>query len=234
MSTEMKPVPLTLIVAATRSNAIGRDSSLPWRLSKEMAYFARMTKGEQSSSGTVTGNGNAVIMGRKSWEGIPSRFRPLADRVNVVVTRQKDYNLSDSSSSAPPPLTHIAHSLESAVELLRSSPSSTSSSRTFLIGGAQLYNEALLAPSTPSSPYIANRILLTRVLTDYPDCDTFLHPFEKDGHEVWKRSSHRELVDWAGWDVPEGVQREKDRLVKGEDKEVEYEFQMWVRSTESQ
>ena len=91
---ESKQLSLTLIVAATRSNAIGRESSLPWRLSKEMAYFARITKGEQSTTGCGNGSGkNVVIMGRKSWEGIPKKFRPLADRVNVVVTRQKDYDL---------------------------------------------------------------------------------------------------------------------------------------------
>lgn len=82
-------IPLTLIVAATPSNAIGRSSSLPWRLTKEMAYFARVTKGENvERDGT-----NAVIMGRKSWEGIPSKFRPLPGRRNVVVSRQESYDL---------------------------------------------------------------------------------------------------------------------------------------------
>ena len=51
-----------------------------------MAYFARVTKGEQSGR-------NAVIMGRKSWEGIPSRFRPLPERENVVVSRQEAFDL---------------------------------------------------------------------------------------------------------------------------------------------
>lgn len=51
-----------------------------------MAYFARITKGEQPGR-------NAVIMGRKSWEGIPSRFRPLPERENVVVSRQEAFDL---------------------------------------------------------------------------------------------------------------------------------------------
>lgn len=75
-------IALTLIVAATPSHAIGRSSALPWRLPKEMAYFARVTKGERREGM------NAVIMGRKSWEGIPERWRPLAGRINVVVSRQ--------------------------------------------------------------------------------------------------------------------------------------------------
>lgn len=79
---------LTLIVAATPSNAIGRNSTLPWRLSQEMAYFARITKGEEGSS-----KRNAVIMGRKSWEGIPAKFRPLPGRTNIVVSRQASFDL---------------------------------------------------------------------------------------------------------------------------------------------
>lgn len=92
---------LTLIVAATnQANAIGRNGQLPWRLSKEMNYFARVTKGEPS--GSVNGidgrtRMNAVIMGRKSWQGIPAKFKPLADRINVVVTRQSDFDLQVSS-----------------------------------------------------------------------------------------------------------------------------------------
>jgi len=112
--------------------------------------------------------------------------------------------------------------------------------RVFLIGGAQLYNsvleEAAAVPSpafSSSSPYLVDRVLLTRLSTEYPDCDTYLHDFAADttpdGTKVWRRASHDELRAWAGWDVPEGVQREQDKLVKGEEKVVEYEFQMWVR-----
>jgi len=54
-----------------------------------MAYFARITKGEDP----LQQGKNAVIMGRKSWEGIPSKFRPLQDRINVVVSRQDGYDL---------------------------------------------------------------------------------------------------------------------------------------------
>ncbi|GAA5903724.1 hypothetical protein JCM8208_006559 [Rhodotorula glutinis] len=235
MPADMKPVPLTLVVAATPSNAIGRNSTLPWRLSKEMAYFARITKGEQPGR-------NAVIMGRKSWEGIPSRFRPLPERENVVVSRQEAFDLGGA------PRTHLAPSLSSAVSLLRDLPptsfadSTAPLDRVFLIGGAQLYNsvlqEAAAAPSSTSSsssssPYLVDRVLLTRLSTEYPDCDTYLHDFAADttpdGNTMWRRASHDELRAWAGWDVPEGVQREQDKLVKGEEKAVEYEFQMWVR-----
>ncbi|GAA5966233.1 hypothetical protein JCM3765_002566 [Sporobolomyces pararoseus] len=237
-STDMKPLSLTLIVAATLSNAIGRESTLPWRLSKEMAYFARITKGEQqSSTSTSRIRKNSVIMGRKSWEGIPKKFRPLPERFNVVVTRQKNYDLGDS------PSTMIAHSLESAIDVLSTSTSSspspqdtttttTTSNRIFLIGGAQLYNEALQNLNNSSSSYSVDRVLLTRIFTDYPNCDTFLHPFTEES-KIWRKASLEEFREWAGWEIPTGIQSEKDRAYKGEegegDKIVEYEFQMWVR-----
>lgn len=78
---------LTVIVAATKSNGIGQSGKLPWRLSKEMAYFARVT------SSAPDGQKNAVIMGRKTWESIPAKFRPLSKRFNIVVSHNRDYEL---------------------------------------------------------------------------------------------------------------------------------------------
>lgn len=78
---------LTIIVAATKSNGIGQNSRLPWRLPKEMAYFAHVT------SNAPEGKSNAVVMGRKTWESIPKKFRPLPKRTNIVISRNKDYPL---------------------------------------------------------------------------------------------------------------------------------------------
>lgn len=230
MPDEMRPLPLTLIVAATPSNAIGRNSTLPWRLSQEMAYFARITKGEEGSS-----KRNAVIMGRKSWEGIPAKFRPLPGRTNIVVSRQPSFDLGDAGD------TELASSLSDAVERLQSRTAASSSesaslNHTFLIGGAQLYNAALQeAVDGPRvAPYSIDRILLTRLFTEYPDCDTFLRDFAvdktADGRPVWRRAEHAELQEWAGWEVPAGRQSERDKAAKGaEAKIVAYEYQMWVR-----
>ena len=76
---------LTVIVAATRNNGIGQGSKLPWRLPQEMAYFAKVT------SQAPEGYANAVIMGRTTWESIPKKFRPLKNRVNLVLSRNSSY-----------------------------------------------------------------------------------------------------------------------------------------------
>lgn len=87
---------LTLIVAATsRTMGIGRNGTLPWTgLKQEMAYFARVTK--KLPKGLSPPAINAVIMGRRTWDSIPPKFRPLKGRLNVVI----------SSSFPPPPQPH--------------------------------------------------------------------------------------------------------------------------------
>lgn len=78
---------LTLVVAATTKNGIGKDGTLPWRIPKDLAYFSKVT------SNAPIGKANVVFMGRATWESIPVRFRPLKNRLNVVLSRNKDYEL---------------------------------------------------------------------------------------------------------------------------------------------
>jgi len=197
---------LTIIVAATRANGIGQNGQLPWKLSKEMKYFVRVT------SDAPEGKQNAVIMGRNTWESIPTKFRPLSKRLNVVLSRSPDYDLS-VSADAP---VALVKDLQSALERV----DKTNIHRGFVIGGAALYAETLgFSPSVTSS---VDRVLLTRILSpDFSDCDTFMPDFLKagDGKE-WSRASHKALQDWVGFGVPEGTQEEKG---------VSYEFQMWTR-----
>lgn len=77
----------TLIVAATKTNGIGHNARLPWRLPKEMSYFARVT------TAAPEGKQNAVIMGRNTWESIPNKFRPLPNRLNLVISTSQQYDV---------------------------------------------------------------------------------------------------------------------------------------------
>ncbi|KNZ77443.1 Dihydrofolate reductase [Termitomyces sp. J132] len=200
---------LTIIVAATKSNGIGQNAGLPWRLPREMKYFAQVT------TAGPEGTTNAVLMGRNTWESIPEKHRPLSGRVNLVTSRNADYVLQ-SSNDTP---SYLHNDLASALGRLNSSTQSYH--KAFIIGGASLYSEALALK--PSSSAAVDRILLTRILTDFNDCDVFMPDFLREGEErglPWTQSSHRELEEWVGFKVPEGVQEEKG---------VQYEFQMWTR-----
>jgi len=214
--TSLRPPPtmeLTLVVAATVANGIGHSGGLPWRLPGEMAYFAKVTSGAPSRAM------NAIVMGRKTWESIPQKYRPLKNRLNIVVTRQAEYNIGPSQPATGTGLVAVRSSLPSALDVL-SSPTDPlvkdiSLHRTFVIGGASIYSEALGIDDI-ALPFV-NRILLTRVLSPpYPDCDVFFPDFQSLDKR-WRRASHEELEEWTGFDVPSGVQEER---------ETTYEYQI--------
>jgi len=78
---------LSIIVAATTANGIGKNGRLPWCIYEDMKYFMHVT--QNAPEGTQ----NAVIMGRKTWESIPAKYRPLSKRLNIVISNNPDYTL---------------------------------------------------------------------------------------------------------------------------------------------
>jgi len=74
---------ISLVAAISKNNCIGKDGTLPWHIPEDMARVKKLTTDK------------VVIMGRKTWESIPEKFRPLPNRLNVVLTRQADYPLPD-------------------------------------------------------------------------------------------------------------------------------------------
>jgi len=209
--------PLTLIVATTAKNGIGKNGTLPWpMLKKEMAYFARITKRVPSSTTSTSSEDssqapqNVVVMGRKTWESIPSKFRPLPQRTNVVISRSSKLEgagdgvvVSDSISSA-------LSSLAAKAKEGNAAPLG----RVFVIGGAAIYNQALEMEQAKS-------ILLTRVEGEW-DCDTDF-PVDVEVEQGWQRRDKEGLDEFTGEDVEE-VQEEE---VKGE--KVRYEFRLYER-----
>tara|TARA_B110000285_G_scaffold228278_1_gene291021 strand:- start:1937 stop:2458 length:522 start_codon:yes stop_codon:yes gene_type:complete len=111
---------ISLIVAVAENGVIGHNNDLIWKLRDDMQFFAATTRG------------HTVITGRKNYESIPERFRPLKDRVNIVVTRNVEYEA---------PGAVVVHSLEAALDVA----SQSSGAETFIIGGGQIYRELLAA-----------------------------------------------------------------------------------------
>lgn len=200
---------LTIIVAATLTNGIGKGGTLPWRLPKEMAYFTKVT------STAPEGSTNAVLMGRNTWESIPAKFRPLRRRTNIVISRNSEYPVESTDDAQA----FLCTSLGDALDHLKEARLTAPLNRAFIIGGAGLYKDTLALPASAQAS--VDRILLTRVLEPaFEDCDVFMPAFEKEGH--WHRASHAELIQWVGHDVPEGELTENG---------VKYEFQMWLKSS---
>ncbi|KAF2727925.1 hypothetical protein EJ04DRAFT_516959 [Polyplosphaeria fusca] len=192
-------LPLTLILAATPSLGIGKGGSLPWpQLKKEMGYFARVTKRVSPSPTANRRRINAVVMGRKTWDSIPPRFRPLKDRLNVVITRdaQNAQWKSVPKDAVEGPV--VATSLTSALECLQDDKD-LEVEKVFVIGGASIYKDALALKQT-------NRVLLTKIKSDV-ECDTFFD-VDLDGEDGkaqgWTRSGKEELERYVGEEVKEG------------------------------
>ena len=112
---------LNLIFARAANGVIGNNNTLPWHLPEDMAHFKRTTLG------------CPVIMGRKTWDSLPPKFRPLPGRLNIVVTRQPDWQATGALT---------AHSLKQACELC------PADSEAWVIGGADIYAQALPLAST--------------------------------------------------------------------------------------
>jgi dihydrofolate reductase len=127
---------LHLIYARAANGVIGKDGTLPWHLPEDLAHFKRATLG------------CPVIMGRKTWDSLPPKFRPLPGRTNIVITRQAEFG----ENGAQP-----ASSLDSALQICKQSQD------VWVIGGAQLY--ALAEP-------LACTAVVTEIDADF-DGDAF-------------------------------------------------------------
>lgn len=149
---------ISLIAAIGRNREIGKRGELLWHIPDDMKHFRDLT------------SGHPVIMGRKTWESIPEKFRPLPWRTNIVVTRQAGYEAGGAS---------VVDGLSDAFLLAQDSPGA---SETFVIGGGELYTAAL--------PY-ATRLYLTLVDASDADADTFFPEYETEFSRVVSRESRR-------------------------------------------
>ncbi len=155
-----------IIVAIADNNAIGRDNALLWHISEDLKFFKRTT------------SGSPVIMGRKTFESIG---RPLPKRTNIVISRGFD---------APEGVT-VVSSLEEAYAVAASAIQSTvSPSRCFIMGGGQIYAQAM-----PD----ADSLIITHVHTVIEDADTFFPPIDPS---EWKAVERSEMFhdDESGFD----------------------------------
>lgn len=161
-----------MIVAATPKGGIGFEGKLPWKLPEDMAHFKHVTLAEDPS-----GKQNAVIMGRKTWESIPEKFRPLKGRINVVITRKRP---ADETSSTYPGGVLVATSVADATQQLESR---VDVAEVFVIGGQEAYKEALSMPT-------CTRLYVTRIAKDVP-CDAFFPAVDESTFKIVSISTSR-------------------------------------------
>ncbi len=151
------PARLHLIYARAANGVIGKDNTLPWHLPEDLAHFKRTTLG------------CPVIMGRKTWDSLPPKFRPLPGRLNIVVTRDTGFVAEGAS---------VAYSLDAARD--QCPPTSDA----WVIGGAQIYAQALP---------LAHTVVVTEIARDF-DGDAFAPALGPE----WRETAREEQVAASG------------------------------------
>ena len=144
---------LCLIAALASNRVIGTGDKMPWHLPEDLAYFRSVTKGFP------------VIMGRKTWDALPARFRPLPGRRNIVVSRNAMWRGTGAEA---------ATSLAEAIEL------AAGAERVFVIGGAELFVQALP---------LADELRLTEIEREYTG-DSFFPELPPDFIETARQREH--------------------------------------------
>jgi len=148
---------VSLIAAVARNGVIGRDGGLPWHIRADMQHFKALT------------SGGTVVMGRRTWDSLPPRARPLPGRVNIVVTRQPGWRADGA---------HAVASLDQALAL--ATAHSPALQRIFVIGGAELYVHALP---------LADELELTEVQIDV-DGDVSFPAWDRSAFMEVRREPH--------------------------------------------
>ena len=145
---------LSLLAAVSRNSVIGKGGALVWHEPEDLKHLRRVTMGRP------------VIMGRKTWDSLPERFRPLPGRRNIVITRDPEWRAAGAEAVA---------SIEVALDLLQDTE------RAFVLGGAEIYALAL--------PF-ADELELTEIDADL-EGDTFFPDWDRARFEVSSRSEPR-------------------------------------------
>jgi len=140
---------LSIIVAISENNCIGKDNALPWNIPEDLKHFKDIT------------NGHAVLMGQNTWESIPEKFRPLPNRKNIVITREKDYKVPEN--------VEVYNSLDGALEKYKNQD-------LFVVGGASIYAQTICK---------VDQLFITEV-HQFVDGDTFFPEIDKN---IWKEIS---------------------------------------------
>lgn len=141
-----------LIVAMDSERGIGKNNDLMWHLPKDMQFFKDTTQGQ------------IVVMGRKNYDSIPEKYRPLPNRLNVVLTRNNEFNAPDCL---------VFHSLEDCMSYFKDENERT----LFIIGGGEIYRMAI-------ESNIVDEMYITHVHHSY-DAETFFPEFDA---ALWKSS----------------------------------------------
>jgi len=142
---------VSIIVAVAHDNVIGKDNDLVWHLPKDMKFFMDTTLNHY------------VIMGRRNYESIPEKYRPLKNRTNVVVTRKSDFQAPDCV---------VVNSIQAGIDAAKAN----GDKECFIIGGGQIYADSL-------ENDMVDKMYITHIDQEF-EGDTFFPSFNKNDWDL--------------------------------------------------
>lgn len=164
---------LTLIAAVAKNGVIGMDNAIPWHLPEDFAHFKETT------------SGHTVVMGSNTWASLPEKFRPLPNRLNIIISKKLEReidrpgfrtfgNIRDALHFARDAYT-TARTSEEHKKMMGSEVSVLPTGEdVFVIGGASIYEQTI---------HLANRLIISEVDME-PKGDTHFPEIGSDWHEV--------------------------------------------------
>ncbi|MGB9883564.1 MAG: dihydrofolate reductase [Microgenomates group bacterium] len=148
---------ISIIAAIGKNRELGKDNKLLWQIKADMQRFKKLTEG------------HIVIMGRKTFQSLPEKFRPLPKRVNIVITSQKNFTIF--SRSKKDSLVYITSSLKEAIKKAQQLVKEKKlPEEIFIIGGASVYAQAIS---------LADKLYLTVIDKSYPQADVFFPDYQQ-------------------------------------------------------
>jgi len=146
---------ISMIAAVAENYVIGKDNDLVWRLPDDMKFFMQKTTGHH------------VIMGRKNFESLPPKYRPLPNRTNIVITRQENYKAEGA---------HVVNSVQEALVIAHKNDEQ----EAFIIGGGEIYKLGL---------DIADTMYITEIHESF-EGDAYFPEFDKSKWNEIERIPH--------------------------------------------
>ncbi len=148
---------ISIVVAVAENNAIGKNNGLLWHLPKDLEFFRKVTWGHH------------VLMGRKSYESIPEKFRPLKGRVNIIVTRQEDFKAEGCK---------VVSTFDEGIAFAKD----CGEQELMILGGGEVYRQLLGR---------VHKIYFTKVHHTFPEADTFFPELKTNEWRVVSEENHR-------------------------------------------
>ncbi|KAG0683357.1 ribosome assembly [Pichia californica] len=201
----------TVLAALLPEFGIGYKGQLPWSLKQEMKYFRKLTTTTIDPT-----KKNAVIMGRKTYHSIPPKFRPLKNRINIVLTRNVE-QLSEEMKDELDTNHELLRISNSLPDILDNLKTTDNIEEIFIIGGAEVYNQLMC-----DNHDIIDSIYLTEIENDKKlEMDAFFNL----NKSIWIKSEETKLTEY----LQKKELHEEFQLNDNKENEFSYSFTLWEK-----